>query len=237
MIQAMGDRLPPASSVPGEAYELARDVRDLVAAVAATDVGADAMAAASARIREVTDSLRAVTRAPLQLVRHPDGSVESLRNAGSGALNPQSPPLEWLRRPAPPPPGSTPVPTEVRARCTFGAAYAGSPGCVYGGVLALVMDEVTGIAIHASGATGMTVSLHVSLRGPVPLGVPVEITATYTGSERRKSFASGTMTVDGREVVSAEVIYVAERTATPTASSDPVGGPSSEATGPAKEQR
>jgi acyl-coenzyme A thioesterase PaaI-like protein len=145
------------------------------------------------------------------LVRHADGRVESLLQAGSGRLNPQSPPLEWVHRPTEPPPGSEPRSVEVTARCSFTAAHAGSPGRVHGSALAGVLDEVTGIAIRAAGAGGMTVALNVSLKGGVPIGAVAQIAARYTGGERRKSFASGEVTVDGVVVAEASVIYVAER--------------------------
>jgi hypothetical protein len=47
----------------------------------------------------------------------------------------------------------------------------------------------------------------------VPIGAPATIVARYTGGEGRKSFASGEMTIDGKVVAEASVIYVAERTA------------------------
>lgn len=212
MIRQLADQIPNASTVPAEAYRLADEVRRLNAAVVLSDVEPKLLGAAADAIAKLTDILSGKQRDHLQIVRHPDGRVESMRNAGSGVLNPQAPPIEWITRPAAPPPGTPPHAVEVVARCTYTAAYGGSPGCVYGGVLALTLDEVTGIAIHCSGATGMTVALNVSLRGPVPIGAPVEITATYTGSEGRKSFASGTLTVDGRVAAEATVIYVAERT-------------------------
>ena len=43
----------------------------------------------------------------------------------------------------------------------------------------------------------MTVALSVSLKGGTPFGVPVDIVGRYTGSEGRKSFASGEIVVDG----------------------------------------
>jgi hypothetical protein len=74
-----------------------------------------------------------------------------------------------------------------------------------------VLDEVTGIAIRAAGAGGMTVALNVSLKGAVPLGATADIAGRYTGGEGRKSFATGEVTVDGTIVATAAVIYVAER--------------------------
>jgi acyl-coenzyme A thioesterase PaaI-like protein len=216
LAQQMGSRLPAAEDVPPEAYALTERVRRLVEAVVLTDVSPDELAAAADRVEAITAMLEArQRREPLHLVRHPDGRVESLRQAGSGRLNPQAVPVEWVHRPTEPPPGTAPSPVEVLARCTFTAAHGGSPGRTYGGVIALVLDEVTGVALRAAGATGMTVALNVSLRGAAPLGVPVEIAARYTGGEGRKSFGTAEMTVggsiDGTVVAEAEVLWVAER--------------------------
>ena len=109
------------------------------------------------------------------LSRHADGRVESLTQAGSGRLNPQAHRSSGStdrrsRRPA-----SPPTPVEVHARCTFGPQHGGSPGRVYGGVLACALDEVLGDRRAVSGATGMTVSLTTSLKGATPYGVPVDI--------------------------------------------------------------
>jgi len=208
----LGERLPAADGVPVEAFALVERVRELVEAVVMTDVSPEARAAAAERIAAVTDALRAERRdVPLMLVRHADGRVESLLQAGSGRLNPQSPPLEWVHRPTEPPLGSEPRSVEVTARCTFSAAHAGSPGRVHGSVLAGVLDEVTGIAIRAAGAGGMTVALNVSLKGGVPIGAVAQIAARYTAGEGRKSFATGEVTVDGVVVAEASVVYVAER--------------------------
>ena len=212
LAELLGDQLPPASTIPSEAYELVERTRELIDAVVLTDVPAEARAAAAARIADVTRELNAQQRQEhLLLVRHPDGRIESLTQAGSGRLNPQSPPLEWIHRPTEPAPGTEPVAVEVTARCTFGARHGGSPGRVHGSVLAGVLDEVTGIAIRAAGAGGMTVALDVSLRGAVPIGTSADIAARYTGGEGRKSYATGEVTVDGAVVATASVIYVAER--------------------------
>ena len=131
--------------------------------------------------------------------------------AGSGRLNPQAPPVEWIERPTEPPPGSVPRSVEVRARCTFTAAHSGSPSRVHGGVVAAVLDETLGVAATAAGASGMTVALNVSLKGGTPFGRPVEVVARYTGSEGRKHYASGEMLADGVVTAEATLICVSER--------------------------
>jgi acyl-coenzyme A thioesterase PaaI-like protein len=212
LAELFGDQLPAASTIPPEAYELVERARELIDAIVLTDAAPEARAAAAARIAEITRELNAQQRQEhLLLVRHPDGRIESLTQAGSGRLNPQSPPLEWIHRPTEPPPGSEPATVEVTARCTFTPRHGGSPGRVHGSVLAGVLDELTGIAIRAAGAGGMTVALNVSLKGAVPIGTCADIAARYTGGEGRKSYATGEITVGGVVVATAEVIYVAER--------------------------
>jgi len=210
--ELLGDSLPDPADIPASAFELVAATRDLVEAVLMTDVDGATRAAVATEVGAAADRLRAQRRSDaLYMVRHADGRVESLNQAGAGRLNPQAPPIEWIHRPQEPPPGSTPRPVEVRARCTFGPQHGGSPGRVYGGVLGCALDEVLGVAVLVSGATGMTVALTVSLRGATPFGVPVDIVGRYTGSEGRKSFASGEVVVDGKATVEATAIFVSEK--------------------------
>ena len=212
LAELLRHQLPAADTISAEAFELVERVRELMDAVVLTDVEPQVRAAAAAQIADITQHLRAQQREHhLFMVRHADGRIESLTQAGSGRLNPQSPPLEWIHRPTEPPPGTAPTPVEVTARCTFGVRHGGSPDRVHGSVLAGVLDEVTGIAIRAAGAGGMTVALNVSLKGAVPLGASADVAARYTGGEGRKSYATGEVTVDGKVAATASVIYVAER--------------------------
>jgi len=212
LAEVLGDRLPLADSVAAADFELVAAARRLVEAIVLTDVGPGERASATARLDEVVAALSATRRdEPLFLVRHADGRVESLLQAAAGRLNPQALPIVWVHRPTEPPPGTVPEPVEVVARCTFTASHSGSPGRVHGGVLALALDEVTGIAVRAAGASGMTVSLEVSLSGAVPIDRPVDIVARYTRGEGRKAWATGEVVVDGEAVVRAESLYVMER--------------------------
>jgi acyl-coenzyme A thioesterase PaaI-like protein len=212
LAELLGDGLPMVEGVPQEAFDLVEATRRLVEAVVLGDVGATELAGATARIDEVTAALSARRRhEPLLLVRHPDGRVESLLQAAAGRLNPHALPIEWVHRPTEPPPGTDPEPVEVTARCTFTATHGGSPGRVHGGVVALALDEVTGVAVRAAGASGMTVRLDVSLSGPVPVGRPVDIVARYTRGEGRKAWSTGEVRVDGVVVARAEALYVMER--------------------------
>lgn len=212
LAEMLGDRLPGPESIPDGAFELVARARELVEAVVMTDVDGPERHAAAAQLAAITDRLRARRREQaLYLIRHPDGQVESLVQAGSGRLNPQAPPMQWVVRPTEPPPGSEPRPVEVRAVCTFTAAHGGSPARVHGGMLAAALDEALGVAVNAAGVSGMTVALSVSLKGGTPFGVPVEIVARYTGHEGRKSYATGEVRVDGVTTAEASAICVSER--------------------------
>jgi acyl-coenzyme A thioesterase PaaI-like protein len=212
LAEQLGDQLPRPESIPSSAFDLVARTRELVEAVVLTDVDGAAREQAAHGIASITSALRARQRPdPLFLVRHEDGRVESLLQAGSGRLNPQAPPVEWIERPTEPPVDAEPRLVTVRAQCTYTAAHSGSPGRVYGGVLASTLDEVLGIAVRASGVSGMTVSLTVSLKAGTPIYVPVDIVARCTGYEGRKSFASGEVVVDGTVTAEATAIYVGER--------------------------
>jgi len=212
LAEELGDRLPRADSIPPSSFDLVAEARRFVEAVVMSDVDDAERAAITAALATLTARLNTDRRPEaLYLVRHPDGRVESLLNAGSGRLNPQSAPIEWLHRPTEPPPGTEPSPVEVTARCTYTAQHAGSPGRVYGGVLALTLDEALGIALRAAGAGGMTVSMTVSLKAGTPVGVPIDISARYTGHEGRKSYASGEIRANGVVTTEATAIFVSER--------------------------
>jgi acyl-coenzyme A thioesterase PaaI-like protein len=212
LAELLGDQLPVAGSVSPASIELVAAARRLVEAIVLTDVNEATRGEAVSRIDDITTLLSTRQRPDaLYLVRHPDGRIESLMQAAAGRLNPQALPIEWLARPTEPPPGAPPVSVEVTARCTFTVAHAGSPGRVHGGVLAMALDEITGVAVRAAGASGMTVALEVSLRSGVPIGEPIEIKARYTGGEGRKAYATGEILVADTPAVTCRVIYVSEQ--------------------------
>ncbi len=201
LAEQLGDQLPDVHTVPPESFELVRRVRELVEAVVLTDASAEARTAAAAEVAAITDRLRAEPRDDaLLLVRHSDGRVESLAQAGSGRLNPQAPPLEFVE-----------YGDEVVARCTLTAAHGGSPSRAHGSVVATLLDEVLGRAVTDANASGLTVALQVSYRAATPYGVPLEIRGRLTGRDGRKSFATGEVYADGVVTAVGEAVYVSER--------------------------
>jgi len=84
----------------------------------------------------------------------------------------------------------------------FDYAYEGPPGCVHGGVIALVFDELLGATSIATGQPGMTGTLTVRYRRPTPLRTPLRLEARFVERRGRKITISGAV-YDG-DVMTAE---------------------------------
>ena len=211
LAEMLGDLAGP-ESVPAAAFDLTARVRELVESVVLTDVDAETLAEVADEVSAITGRLSARRRQPaIRLIRHPDGRLENLTQAGSGRLNPQAPPIELLDLPPGPPPGGEPHPVEIRARCTLSAAHGGSPERVHGGVVALVLDQVLGIAAHVAGASGLTTSLTVDFRRATPYGVPLEITARCTEFGGGHSRATGELRHGDVVTATATAAFVTDR--------------------------
>ncbi len=205
--ELLGDELPaPATALTPEAVELVRAARELVEAVVLTDVPGPDRADAARDLRALTERLRARRRGgAVLLVRHADGRVEHLTQAGSGRLNPQAPEIVFDALGAPP---AAPAPVELVARCTLTPSFGGPPGRVHGGQVAALLDEVVGVAAFAAGAPGMTVSLSVRYHRPTPHSTPLEVRARLDRVEGRKRWASGEVVASGDVTASAEVFLL-----------------------------
>lgn len=211
MIREMAASLQSADEVPREAYQLVDAVRDLVEAVLMTDVAASERGAVADDVAALTRRLETAQRPnPVWLVRVGKESYEHMTQAGTGPLNPQALPLEWLT-----PDGETsvvpvahPETGEVVARCTLRASHVGPPGRAHGGVVATLLDQVVGMASAAVDRPGMTAGLDIRYRGATPYGAPLEVRARYTHTEGRKHFATGEIVADGVVTASALGVFI-----------------------------
>lgn len=69
----------------------------------------------------------------------------------------------------------------------LGPATEGMPGIAHGGVVAAIFDDLMGFVLtKLSGLTGVTASITVSYRAPVPIGVEVEFRSWLAGHDGRK---------------------------------------------------
>lgn len=99
---------------------------------------------------------------------------------------------------------------EVSGTVTLGLAYQGPPGHAHGGVTALVLDHVLGMANHWAGAAGMTAKLTLRYRRRTPLFVPLTVRARQVSIKDRRITTTGEiLDPDGEVCVSAEGLFVA----------------------------
>lgn len=110
-------------------------------------------------------------------------------------------------------PLAAPVECEIRdgvvhGTATLGAAYEGPPGCVHGGVIAEIFDEVLGIANIAAGVGAMTGTLTIVYRSPTPLLTELRFRGETVAIEGRKIRTKGTLHVGDRLCAEAEGIFI-----------------------------
>lgn len=217
---------------------LAAAAREVVTRMVNTSAGEEELSSAAERLEEVAEllgelptdqryegfaeaanagpALRAMTSA-MQRARE---DADSSRGGGTGPgvadveqyaffdqspliglANPLSPPLELDYDPED---GS-----RLRGRVEFGPAYEGPPGCVHGGYVAAVFDELLGATQSLSGSQGMTAHLGVDYRSPTPLGVELVVRGWLERTEGRKIWARATLHAGERLCAEADALFLA----------------------------
>jgi acyl-coenzyme A thioesterase PaaI-like protein len=179
--------------------DLAGRTRALMEAQLLTEVDHDEVEAVGAEIDALTERLRAAARAdPHGVEVGPGGRVRNYGNAVVGLRNPIAVPLDIRKDDD----------GHARASFTLGAVYEGPPGCVHGGVLALLLDQVLGECAAASGSPGMTGTLTLRYLRPTPLG-DCSIDAWVDRVEGVKTFVHGEFRrADGKPTVDVEGIFI-----------------------------
>ncbi len=140
-------------------------------------------------------------KGPLGVETSSDGRLRDHANPMVGMRNPIAAPLVMTD-------------DEGGVACTFslGAAYEGPPGCVHGGFVASVLDQVLGTAAARRRVPGLTAYLNTTYRRPTLLGTDHVCRARVDRLEGWKVFASGEI-VDpqGRVTAEAEALFVVPR--------------------------
>lgn len=194
-----------------DTIETAAAVRELIARLRVADAPPEALARAAALARDAAASL-----APYAVVDETPGQshLRTLPFTGNlpnrlepgeffpysavvGPLNPVAPPiaLSWDG-------------TTVRGATTLGEVYAGPPGAVHGGIVALIFDELLGVANVKSGVGAFTGTLSIRYERFTPIRRELELAAHVDRTERRKVFTVGTISCDGEVTARAEGIFI-----------------------------
>jgi acyl-coenzyme A thioesterase PaaI-like protein len=98
---------------------------------------------------------------------------------------------------------------ELRGTASFDYPYEGPPGCVHGGVLAMVFDEMLGAANIVAGFPGMTGTLTIRYRKPTPLRTPLRLEARLADRDGRKVRTCGAIYHGDLLTAEAEGIFIA----------------------------
>lgn len=105
----------------------------------------------------------------------------------------------------------TVAPGEVEAATIVSSNYEGYPGVVHGGIIASMLDEVTGRAVMDGSPSGFTVTSQLSIRyrKPVPVGQPLKLFGHSGPRKGRISKATGEIVAeDGSVLAQAEAVMV-----------------------------
>jgi acyl-coenzyme A thioesterase PaaI-like protein len=197
-----------------EVRRLAAAMREVIDQLVTTTAGERELAAAADDLESLAATLRDL---PSGLTYR--GFAESA-NAGqeTAGLQPGDPewygffdhsPIIGLANPLSPPMELEYAGDRVLGRVTFGAAYEGPPGCVHGGYVAAVFDELLGSAQSISGDQGMTAHLGIDYRRPTPLGVELLMEGWLDRRDGRKIFTRGTIHADGVLTAEADGLFIA----------------------------
>ncbi|MEO3783032.1 PaaI family thioesterase [Actinocorallia sp. B10E7] len=180
--------------------ELAAEVRRLNEAAVHTELPEDELEELTAQVRALTDRLNTVRRdLPPISGTGESGMLQQLAGPVTGVLNPIAPPcqVEFLED------GS------VRTGFTLNTVYEGPPGLVHGGVSAMIMDQLLGLAANGRGVSGLTATLEMRYRRPTPLGEPLTAEARIDRVEGRRTHAVGRiLNAEGKVTIEAAAVFV-----------------------------
>ncbi len=188
------------------ARRAAAAVRRLIVALSATSASIEDLDRIADAVDAITASVPA--GAPDDLVVPGDFSVISAtavrqshrlreRSPFIGQANPVAPPMHVVF-----------TEDAIEATVTLGSLFEGPPGCVHGGFVAAMFDEVLGAAQVHSGKAGMTGRLTVHYRSPTPLNEELRLAAKLIRVEGRKILCTATLHAGERLCADAEGLFV-----------------------------
>ncbi|MFL6156273.1 MAG: PaaI family thioesterase [Marmoricola sp.] len=180
---------------------LAAAVRELVDATIRSRAGHDVVTEALAQVQDITARLQADQVDGAAGVNYnATGRAWNWGNAAIGVRNAVAPPMDVVHDPD----------GRMHADVHLGAAYEGPPGCVHGGVSALLLDHLMGVTASQMGRVTLTGTLTLRYVNPLPLG-DVRLDAHISGEEGRKVFVEATIAGGAGVALEAHGVFIIPR--------------------------
>jgi acyl-coenzyme A thioesterase PaaI-like protein len=181
----------------------ARAVRRLATAILDARSHGAANPDVAAEISALADRLETVAADPSDCIGGKVGTHDGVleRSPVSGTKNPVAIPLRF----EPEDDGG------ASAHTAFPTQYQGPAGFVHGGVSGLVLDVAMAVANSGAGRPGVTAEMTLRYLRPIPLHREVTIRGRYLRAQGRKTWARGTIEVDGEDAVVCDGLFVTKR--------------------------
>jgi len=202
--ERLGDDFPPVPlgvldapdpELDATVVELRR-IRESIAGLARSGVE---LADVTEALRSVADTLeRRVPDVRTRLEQMWTGAGSRRANPVGGEENPIAPPLRVQGN----------ADGSVSGELTLGPAYQGPPGCVHGGVSAMIIDHLMGFANHWANRFGMTAHYELDYRSPTPLLTPLVFRAWVERTDGRKTWTHATIHAGERLCVEARGLFL-----------------------------
>ena len=98
----------------------------------------------------------------------------------------------------------------IVCRTRLASRFAGPPGHAHGGVIATLLDEAMSKANRARGVVAMTRQMDVEYLRPVPLLLPITLTARHTSTSGRRHHCEAQLADDSGHVLArAKAVFIA----------------------------
>lgn len=200
----------PQVAHPAEAASAVAATRSLIDALRTGDAPSDVLERVAALVGEATALLAPhhVAGTPGQnALRTPLAGPEQFESAEPGRFFPYSPVVGPLNPIAPPLTFSFDG-ERLRGTGALPATFAGPPGAVHGGVVAMVLDELLGAVNACLGLGAVTGTLTIRFERPTPIATDLEMESWVDRTEGRKVFTAGTISAGGEVTARAEGVFL-----------------------------